>query len=75
MTLGHENQPRENLLVYSGGGDEQEKHEMAEILRNLATAMEQDRDVGCPLLVLEEKCLERLKGIHYKTHSAGSEGS
>lgn len=72
MTLEAEAESRENLLVFSGGGDVQEKQEMATVLRELADAIEQDRNVGCPLLVLEEECLKRLKAAHQRAHSAGS---
>jgi uncharacterized protein YutD len=70
MTIGPENEVRENLLVFSGGGDTQEKQEMAMVLRELADAIEQDRNVGCPLLVLEEECLKRLKAAHRRVQSA-----
>ena len=44
---------------------------MASVLRELADAIEEDRNVGCPLLVLEEECLKRLKAAHQKAASAG----
>jgi len=71
MTLGTEESSHENLLVFSGGGDIREKQEMASVLRELADAIDEDRAVGCPLLVLEEECLRRLRAAHRKAQSAG----
>jgi hypothetical protein len=61
----------DNLVVFAGDGDSREKQEMVEVLRDLATALEDDLNVGNPLLVLEKRCLERLQEAHRKTRGAG----
>ena len=63
---------KDNLVVFAGDGDWNEKQEMVAILRDLASALEHDLNVGNPLLVLEKHCLERLQAEHRKAHQAGA---
>ena len=61
MNFGVKEKMDENIVVFSGDSDPEERREMMEILRNLADALENGTNVGNPLLVLEEHCLRRLK--------------
>jgi hypothetical protein len=69
MTLKSEVDREQATLVYSGEGNWEEQVEMAKIMRQLADAIEQGDSIGNSLLVLEERCLERLKKYHSKAKS------
>ena len=45
---------------------------MAAVLRSLAQAMDNQDVVGNPLLVLEQRCYERLVGLHRRAAKAAS---
>ncbi len=70
MSSSAKETPHDHLVVFSADGDDLEKREMADILRKLAEAMDEESYVGNPLLVLEERCYERLKGLHRKSRAA-----
>ncbi len=64
MSLGVDKGRQDHMVVLAADGDEREKREMATILRSLAQAMDDQDFVGCPLLVMEQRCYERLLGLH-----------
>ena len=70
MSPGSESDRHDHMVVLTAGGDDCEKREMAEVLRNLVTALEDESLIGCPLLVLEQQCYERLLGLHEKRKAA-----
>lgn len=70
MDSAQEKDHHEHMVVLTAGGDDSEKREMTEVLRNLVAAMEDESLVGCPLLVLEQHCYERLLGLHQKGQAA-----
>ena len=72
MHSGSEQERHDHMVVFTADGDDSEKREMADILRKLATAMDDESYVGNPLLVLEERCYERLRGLHHKGKVAGA---
>ena len=69
-----ERELREEMVVINGGGDAGEQREMVGILRHLADAIEAGSNVGEPLLVLEQRCLERLLEAHARAKRAGLGG-
>ncbi len=72
MSPGTDKIDHEQMVVLTADGDDTEKREMADILRKLATAMDDESYIGNPLLVLEERCYERLRGLHKKDKAAGA---
>ncbi len=75
MDPGVDRESHENMVVLAADGDDREKREMAEILRILATAMDDESYLGNPLLVLEQRCYERLKKLHRKCRTATKSGN
>ncbi len=67
MSSSADKSPHDHLVVLTADGDDIEKREMVDILRKLAEAMDEESYVGNPLLVLEERCYERLMGQHRKS--------
>ena len=70
MSSGTKKERSDHMVVFTADGDDIERREMADILRKLAEAMDEESYVGNPLLVLEERCYERLKGLHHKGKAA-----
>lgn len=75
MSLGVDKERQDHMVVLAADGDDREKREMATILRSLAQAMDDQDYVGCPLLVLEQRCYERLLGLHGRAVRAASSNS
>ncbi len=74
MTVESKSGDGDNMVVFAGDGDVCEKQEMVEVLRELAAALEDDMNVGNPLLVLEKQCLDRLHAAHRKSRVVGASG-
>jgi len=72
MNLGVDRDRQDHMVVLAADGDDREKREMATILRSLAQAMDDQDYVGHPLLVMEQRCYERLLGLHRR--AAGAAG-
>lgn len=70
MSLGIDKENQDHMVVLAADGDDREKREMATVLRSLAQAMEDQEVVGCPLLVMEKRCYERLLGLHRRAARA-----
>jgi len=66
-----EGETPEGVVVIDGGGDPQEKRELAAIMRSLATAIENDNYAGRPILVLEERWLSTHRRTLTQARGAG----
>lgn len=72
MSPSVDRESHDGMVVLAADGDAAEKREMAEVLRSLAAAMEDESYVGNPLLVLEQRCYERLLGLHARVRAQGA---
>lgn len=72
MSAGVDRAQQEQMVVLAADGDDRERREMAAVLRSLAQAMDNQDVVGNPLLVLEQRCYERLVGLHRRAAKAAS---
>ena len=72
MSAGVDRAQQEQMVVLAADGDDRERREMAAVLRSLAQPMDNQDVVGNPLLVLEQRCYERLVGLHRRAAKAAS---
>jgi hypothetical protein len=70
MDLEMDRSQQEPMVVLAADGDDRERRELAAVLRSLAQAMDDQDLVGNPLLVLEQRCYERLMGLHRRAVKA-----